>query len=231
MKPPHIKYRPIAEQMRNLLNLPNAEIAARLGCKVDTVQENRRRIANGFVPKEKTWTDARDAKLKDLHAAGHSSSRIAGIISADGGKPVTRNAVIGRVHRLGLPLAGRWHDKPVRVPRKRTPLRKARESHNIASNQTASLRSLYLVPDGYVPPAEELVIPLHERKTVLTLAEQDCRWPIGEPGHPDFHFCGKKKIPGLPYCEHHSRRAFQPPQARRREQFVPRVVEKDPVAA
>jgi len=68
------------------------------------------------------------------------------------------------------------------------------------------------------------VIPLNERRYIQTLTESCCRWPIGDPQQPDFHFCGKKKIPGLPYCEVHARRAFQPPQARRRERdFVPMV--------
>ena len=52
---------------------------------------------------------------------------------------------------------------------------------------------------------------------IQTLAECHCRWPIGDPQHPDFHFCGKTKVAGLPYCEFHARRAFQPPQSRRRE--------------
>jgi GcrA cell cycle regulator len=95
------------------------------------------------------------------------------------------------------------------------------------------LKSLYLADtEPYVPPAEELVIPLNERKYIQTLTESCCRWPIGDPQQPDFHFCGKKKIPGLPYCEVHARRAFQPPQARRRERdFVPMVaLPKVPVA-
>ena len=44
-----------------------------------------------------------------------------------------------------------------------------------------------------------------------------CRWPIGDPGEPEFHFCGRKSCGTLPYCEHHARMAYQPVQARRRE--------------
>ena len=81
-----------------------------------------------------------------------------------------------------------------------------------------ALRNLYLGDtEPYVPPAEELEIPVGERKYIQTLSENCCRWPIGDPQQVDFHFCGKKKIPGLPYCEAHARRAFQPPQARRRD--------------
>jgi len=44
-----------------------------------------------------------------------------------------------------------------------------------------------------------------------------CRWPIGDPGEPEFHFCGRKSFGSLPYCDHHARMAYQPAQARRRE--------------
>jgi GcrA cell cycle regulator len=62
---------------------------------------------------------------------------------------------------------------------------------------------------------EELDIPMAERKSIQTLDECSCRWPIGDPQDAGFHFCGKNKVAGLPYCEFHARRAFQPPQARR----------------
>jgi GcrA cell cycle regulator len=90
-----------------------------------------------------------------------------------------------------------------------------------------ALRQLYLGDaEPYTPPAEELVIPLNERKSIQTLTEACCRWPIGDPQLADFHFCGRKKVTGLPYCEFHARRAFQPPQPRRRDRevFAPGVV-------
>ena len=84
-----------------------------------------------------------------------------------------------------------------------------------------ALRQLYLGDtEPYTPPAEELVIPLNERKYIQTLTETCCRWPIGDPQQADFHFCGKNKVAGLPYCEVHARRAFQPPQPRRRDREV-----------
>jgi len=66
-----------------------------------------------------------------------------------------------------------------------------------------------------VPAVEALEIPLAERKTVETLTPSSCRWPIGDPQRSDFHFCGKGAVPGIPYCEHHARKAFQPPTVRR----------------
>jgi GcrA cell cycle regulator len=56
---------------------------------------------------------------------------------------------------------------------------------------------------------DDLTIPPSERKTVETLLADDCRWPFGDPMQPGFHFCGKRKVDGSPYCEFHMRRAFQ----------------------
>ena len=69
-----------------------------------------------------------------------------------------------------------------------------------------------------------MFIPLEDRKSVLQLKENDCRWPIGDPQHAEFHFCNRSKVTGLPYCEFHSRRAFQPVQPRRRDKtMVPAI--------
>ena len=69
---------------------------------------------------------------------------------------------------------------------------------------------------------DDLVISLKQRKTVFTLLPGDCRWPIGDPRHKDFHFCGKQKVEGHPYCEFHMRRGFQPARALRAS-YRPRV--------
>jgi len=170
-----------------------------------------------------TWNDERVDALKKLWADGLSASQIAGRLGG-----VTRNAVIGKVHRLGL--AGRATTsrmKSHRLPRVRTAQAAKRGLMRARPNGIANspLKSLYLADtEPYVPPAEELVIPINERRYIQTLTESCCRWPIGDPQQPEFHFCGKKKIPGLPYCEVHARRAFQPPQARRRERDYMPVV-------
>jgi GcrA cell cycle regulator len=161
-----------------------------------------------------SWNDERVEALKKLWADGLSASQIAGRLGG-----VTRNAVIGKVHRLGL--AGRATTSRMKSHRPRVRSQAARRLMKArppvaAGNQ--AFRNLYLGDsEPYVPPAEEIVIPMHERKYIQTLTETCCRWPIGDPQQPDFHFCGKSKIPGLPYCEVHARRAFQPPQARRRD--------------
>jgi GcrA cell cycle regulator len=170
-----------------------------------------------------SWNDERVDALKKLWADGLSASQIAGRLGG-----VTRNAVIGKVHRLGL--AGRATTSRMKSHRPRVRVAQAvkrglMRTRPAGGAGSSPLKTLYLSDtEPYVPPAEELVIPLSERKYIQTLTESCCRWPIGDPQQPDFHFCGKKKIPGLPYCEVHARRAFQPPQARRRERdFVPMV--------
>ena len=166
-----------------------------------------------------SWTDERVELLKKLWGEGLSASQIAGRIGS-----VTRNAVIGKVHRLGLSgRATTSRMKTHRPNRQRMAANNAKRAAvkpRFAQPQTGNpaLRALYQPEaEPYVPMAEELVIPVAERKSIQTLVECSCRWPIGDPQMADFHFCGKNKVPGLPYCEFHARRAFQPPQPRRRE--------------
>lgn len=168
------------------------------------------------------WTDERVEQLKKLWAEGLSASQIAGRIGG-----VTRNAVIGKVHRLGL--SGRATTTRMKSHRARpraaqAPAKRPQKPRFAQQVGNPALRALYQ-PDAepFVPAKEELVIPLKERKTIQTLAECHCRWPIGDPQHADFHFCGKTKVAGLPYCEFHARRAFQPPQVRRRDMGEVRV--------
>ena len=160
-----------------------------------------------------SWTDERVELLKKLWSEGLSASQIAGRLGS-----VTRNAVIGKVHRLGL--SGRATTSRMKTHRPRARManakRAAKPRYAVAGNP--AVRGLFAGEgEAYVPPAEEIVIPLAERKTIQTLTECSCRWPIGDPQMADFHFCGKNKVPALPYCEHHARRAFQPAVPRRRE--------------
>ena len=185
------------------------------------------------------WTDERVEQLKKLWAEGLSASQIAGRLGG-----VTRNAVIGKVHRLGL--SGRATTSRMKSHRARPRAAAANPAKRVAKPRfgtvgNPALRALYNpeATEAYVPPAEDLVIPLGERKTLQMLTENSCRWPIGDPQSVDFHFCNQHKVPGLPYCEHHARRAFQPPQPRRRERdlgepTLPAVTStptKDPVDA
>ncbi len=160
------------------------------------------------------WTDERVELLKKLWAEGLSASQIAGRLGG-----VTRNAVIGKVHRLGL--SGRATSSRSSSPRpRRTHVPRANRRRRLCSGRAAMSRSSLNTRRSSISrpqPLQELVIPLHERASILTLKEAMCRWPIGDPGEPEFHFCGRKRCGTLPYCEHHARMAYQPVQARRRE--------------
>ncbi len=139
------------------------------------------------------WTDERVEQLKSLWTEGLSASQIA---RALGG--VTRNAVIGKVHRLGL--AGRV--SPSRSERPRLP---------VVPKVAVRLHA----PEP--PVVEEDPIHLADGNfvTVLTINDRMCRWPIGDPSENEFHFCGHKPKNGSPYCEAHARKAYQPQQQRR----------------
>jgi GcrA cell cycle regulator len=65
------------------------------------------------------------------------------------------------------------------------------------------------------PELLDNVIPIGQRRTILELTEETCRWPIGDPGSSDFFFCGGQSLTGLPYCAYHSRVAYQPANVRR----------------
>ena len=163
------------------------------------------------------WTDDRVELLKTLWTEGLSASQIAARLGG-----VTRNAVIGKVHRLGL--SGRATNSRSSGPRPRrahVPRASRGSSLLFGTRGNTALKPHYdAEPDLAPAPLEELVIPLHERATINTLKETMCRWPIGDPAEPEFHFCGRKKCGSLPYCEHHARMAYQPAQARRRERRV-----------
>jgi GcrA cell cycle regulator len=159
-----------------------------------------------------SWTDDRVELLKKLWSEGLSASQIAGRLGS-----VTRNAVIGKVHRLGLSGRATTSRMKTHRPRARMANPKRVVKPRFATSGNPAVRALYGDGDVYVPPAEELIIPLAERKSIQTLTECSCRWPIGDPQLADFHFCGRTKVPGLPYCEVHARRAFQPSVPRRRD--------------
>ncbi|MGC2408751.1 MAG: GcrA family cell cycle regulator [Methyloceanibacter sp.] len=160
------------------------------------------------------WNDERVELLKKLWAEGLSASQIA---SRLGG--VTRNAVIGKVHRLGL--SGRATSSRSASPRPRrvqAPRQNRVPSLLFGTRGNVALKPAYEEDIEAAPaPVEELYIPPAERASILTLKDAMCHWPIGDPGEEEFHFCGRKTSGSHPYCEHHARLAYQPVQSRRRE--------------
>ena len=139
------------------------------------------------------WTDERVEQLKALWTEGLSASQIARVLGG-----VTRNAVIGKVHRLGL--AGRAG--PARSERPR----------NISHKSGVRVAA----PAPEIAEEDPITLDDGQFATVLTINDRMCRWPIGDPAENEFHFCGRKPKSGTPYCEAHARKAYQPPAARQR---------------
>jgi GcrA cell cycle regulator len=129
---------------------------------------------------------------------------------------VTRNAVIGKVHRLGLSGRGAPHRE--RRSRPSTPrrsvsavLRRASAPSEIVPVQTENMQvAVDPVPAENVPHR-----PHGNPASIFTLTDSTCHWPIGDPGTEDFHFCGLPAVPGTPYCEACARIAYQPTQKSR----------------
>ena len=160
------------------------------------------------------WTDERVELLKKLWAAGLSASQIAGELGG-----ITRNAVIGKVHRLGL--SGRAKTVSSVAPRPRKP---RAPSHPASMFRVAGNTALApsRMPDFDIEPMMEPVVrPMlepvsSERVTIMELRETMCRWPIGDPGNSEFRFCGTRSSGTGSYCCYHSQLAYQPASDRRR---------------
>ncbi|QYF86478.1 GcrA family cell cycle regulator [Brevundimonas sp. PAMC22021] len=165
------------------------------------------------------WTDDRVGALKKLWLEGQSASQIAKQL----GGGVTRNAVIGKVHRLGL--SGRAApSQPVRAPAPAFRTSRPRTAASTVAETVAEaapapvVRRLEVVQTP--KPAEPVAAPspahvpdLPGTATVLTLGAHMCKWPIGDPSSREFSFCGRRASEGV-YCIEHARVAYQP-QVRR----------------
>ena len=203
-----------------------------------------------------SWTDERIDRLKELWTQGMTASQIADELGG-----VSRNAVIGKAHRLGLqsrPSPVKANEGPGEIapspfePEAPAPAEaradfdepeaEAEETDSEAVAQPAApapapappqpqIRSIG--PGGFVrqapgeqqspiPPAPpRRLVPakpspeIADKTSLLDLNEKICKWPIGHPGEPDFHFCGKQANPGFPYCVEHCGVAYQAQLPRR----------------
>ncbi len=154
------------------------------------------------------WTDERVEQLKKLWAEGLSASQIAKQLGG-----VTRNAVIGKVHRLGL--SGRaTPSRPTRRAAK--PSRPRTTTASTAPARAAPRPSPSAPPAPVEAPVEPAVLPSGDYATVLTLRDSMCKWPIGDPSSSNFRFCGRKTGESSTYCDAHANMAYQPSQKRRR---------------
>lgn len=162
------------------------------------------------------WTDERVDALKKLWGDGLSASQIA----AEMGGGLTRNAVISKVHRIGLSGRAKGHDdgRSQKARKARNGgVQSARRSYRKKITEAALAgESPQFETDGTTDNLDEfdLNIPAGQRCALLDLTEDTCRWPVGDPLSPDFFFCGGKSVPGVPYCAYHSRIAYQAPAVR-----------------
>lgn len=149
------------------------------------------------------WNEAEVKTLLTLHASGLSCSKIANAMA--GGK--TRNAVIGKLYRLGL-----VHGKPSALDKEPAP-RKSRARTDFFKPSLPALTGLPVrkLRALFAPTP---VTARDEKITILTLQDGMCKWPIGDPQHTDFYFCGNPHFEG-PYCEYHAGIAYQPVVQRR----------------
>jgi GcrA cell cycle regulator len=153
------------------------------------------------------WTDERVELLKKLWLEGLSASQIAKQLGG-----VTRNAVIGKVHRLGL--SGRatpsQPSRPAfRAPRPARPAISASPAHRRAeAPRPDAAQRVVLRPAPYIEEPGTA--------TVLTLGAHMCKWPIGDPATADFTFCGRRSSEEGPYCVEHARLAYQPAQTKKK---------------
>jgi GcrA cell cycle regulator len=143
------------------------------------------------------WTDERVELLKKLWLEGHSASQIAKQLGG-----VTRNAVIGKVHRLGLSGRAAPSQPSRQVLRTPRPPRPANVHHHAPRRAEPRVMP---TPQAVVYPEEP------GSATVLTLGAHMCKWPIGDPSSDGFTFCGRRINEGS-YCVEHARVAYQPQQ-------------------
>jgi len=201
------------------------------------------------------WTDERIEQLRKLWEAGNTASQIAEELGG-----VSRNAVIGKAHRLGLqarPSPVRANDAPAGSPEPAADPAPAREAPVAASAPVAEpaptpaaeaadpapaaavpaaapqpvIRSIG--PGGFIrqgpgdqqapitPAPPRRLVPakpsaeIAGKTSLLELNDKICKWPLGHPGEPDFHFCGEPINVGFPYCLEHCSVAYQAQLPRR----------------
>jgi GcrA cell cycle regulator len=168
------------------------------------VQHSSHRKAINMSANCATWTSERIEQLKRRLHAGLSCRQIAREIG------VTRNAVIGKMSRLGLSQPKDVIDRQLeqrraaRLARAKTPRPKHPRLNIFAQHEM--LMAPFPRPQ---PPAEDIPIYNGRGCTLLELSQGKCRWPISNPGAEDFCFCGNEPVKGLPYCLGHARIAYR----------------------
>ena len=159
-----------------------------------------------------SWTPEREQKLKELWKKGHTASEIANLLGE-----TTRNAVIGKAHRLNLEA--------------RATSKKSSTKINSENNKNPELKPQKL---GRKAKFKALLLDKNfepeNPKKLEELTDETCRWPIGHPYEEKFYFCGRKSMEKFPYCKLHVLYAFQPKNAKEEDQItdedIPKFIEK-----
>ena len=159
-----------------------------------------------------SWTPEREEKLKELWKKGHTASQIASLLGN-----TTRNAVIGKAHRLNL--EARAISKRS-APKVNTENNVKPETKIQKHGRKARFKAL-LLDKSFEP---------ENPKKLEELTDETCKWPVGHPYEATFYFCGRKPMEKFPYCKLHVLYAFQPKNAKEEDQIteedIPKFIEK-----
>lgn len=143
------------------------------------------------------WSNEKVEELRRLWGQGQTASRIAELLGG-----VTRNAVIGKAHRLGL----RGRPSPIRRDENAPFVRASRPTQPAEAAEQA-------MAEAAPQPVAETPPPAPAQPTAQVKAPQagarTCSWPVGDPKQPGFHFCGQEALAGRPYCAAHCSMAYQ----------------------
>ncbi len=158
-----------------------------------------------------SWTDEKVSKLKELWGKGNTASQIAEIIGG-----ISRNAVIGKAHRLNLSAKIKTRSA---ISNKK--FETSMEGKNIKSKRGKKSKFKSLIIEKDFEPEN----PKHLEE----LDENSCKWPIGHPDEKNFYFCGRSSLKDFSYCKLHLLYAYQPKGKKEdvaEKEEVPEFIEK-----
>ena len=150
-----------------------------------------------------SWTKERVELLQRLWLEETSAS----LIAAELGDGISRSAVMGKLHRLGL--CGRRQPRST-VKRQGQPRSAAPREYRLATIGSTALRAApKRMPERRAETFEPVVVPIAKMLTVAALTQHTCKWPIGDCREGGFRFCGHDTRAGAPYCRYHTTIAYR----------------------